>query len=130
MVEKKIYSVAFKRMVAKAYYTGGKSLVTLGKEYNVKSSTIHSWTKRYKEEFGSEVVIKQEMSTFKSVINTEAVVKKKKLTSEQMEQRILELEQQLKNEQMRSTVLDQMIELAERDLKVSIRKKSGAKQSK
>ena len=47
-----------------------------------------------------------------------------------MEQRILELEAQLKQEQMRSTVLDKMIDLAEQDLNISIRKKSGAKQSK
>ena len=52
------------------------------------------------------------------------------LTPEQMAQRILELEAQLKQEQMRSAVLETMIDLAESDLKISIRKKSGAKQLK
>ena len=49
---------------------------------------------------------------------------------EQIAQCILELEAQLKQEQMRSAVLETMIDLAESDLKISIRKKSGAKQSK
>ena len=130
MVEKKVYTADFQRMVAKAYYTSDKSVAKIGKEFQIKTSTVYQWTQRYKDEFAGELSIRQEISTFKSVINTEPVVEKKKLTPEQMEQRILELEQQLKNEQMRSTVLDQMIEIAERDLKISIRKKSGAKQSK
>ena len=46
------------------------------------------------------------------------------------EERIRELEQQLAKEKMRSTCLDTMIDIAERELKVDIRKKSGAKQSK
>lgn len=130
MVERKAYSEEFRRMVAKAYYTGSKSLVGLGKEFNVKPSTVYNWVLRYKDELAPQKAIRQEMSTFKSVIHTPPAVKTKKLTAQQMEQRIEELEQQLKNEQMRSTVLDQMIEIAERDLKIVIRKKSGAKQSK
>ncbi|KAA6326093.1 hypothetical protein EZS27_024755 [termite gut metagenome] len=42
----------------------------------------------------------------------------------------LELESQLKEEQMRSITLNQMIDMAEQELNISIRKKSGAKQSK
>ena len=57
-------------------------------------------------------------------------MKKEHLTAEEMARRIEELEQQLKQEQMRSIVLDQMIDLAEGELKISIRKQSGAKQSK
>jgi cell division septum initiation protein DivIVA len=57
-------------------------------------------------------------------------VKKKKMTSEQLEQRNLELEAQLKEEQMRSITLNTMIDMAEQELNISIRKKSGAKQSK
>ena len=44
------------------------------------------------------------------------------LTPEQMAQRILELEAQLKQEQMRSAVQETMIDLAESDIKISIRK--------
>jgi hypothetical protein len=54
----------------------------------------------------------------------------KKITSpELMEVRIQELERQLALEQMRSQCLDKMIEIAERELQIDIRKKSGARQS-
>ena len=57
-------------------------------------------------------------------------MKKEKLSSEQMEQRIKELEAQLQEEQMRSITLDKMIDIAEHELQIPIRKKSGDKQSK
>lgn len=130
MVEKKIYTPEFRRMVAKAYYTSNKSMAKIGKEFNICATNVSHWANMYKEEFAGEVSIRQEISTFSSVTNIEPSMKKTKLSPEQMEQRILELESQLKQEQMRSTVLDKMIDLAESDLKISIRKKSGAKQSK
>lgn len=48
----------------------------------------------------------------------------------ELEARIKELEQQLDQERLRSLCLDKMIDIAERDLNIVIRKKSGAKQSK
>lgn len=130
MVEKKVYTPAFARMVAKAYYTSDKSMAKIGKEFKVNASTVYQWSLRHKEEFSGELSIRQEIRTFSSVTNVDPVMKKPKLSPNQMEQRILELEAQLKQEQMRSTVLDKMIDLAEQDLNISIRKKSGAKQSK
>lgn len=130
MVETQVFSEAFKRMVAKAYYTSNKSLAKIGQEFKVHSSNVYHWSRHYKDEFSGEVSIRQEIRTFQSVTNIEPEMKNPKLSPDQMEQRILELEAQLKQEQMRSMVLDKMIDLAELDLKISIRKKSGAKQSK
>jgi len=45
----------------------------------------------------------------------------------ELEAKIKKLEQQLDYEQLRTLALDTMIDIAERDLKISIRKKSGAK---
>ena len=66
----------------------------------------------------------------KFVVSSIIPMKEEKLPIEAMEERIRELEQQLAKEKMRSTCLDTMIDIAERELKVDIRKKSGAKQSK
>lgn len=130
MVERQEFTEEFRRMVAKSYYTSDKSLVTLGKEFKINRGTIYNWVIRYKEDFSKETVNMHEIRTFSSVTNTKPAMKKKEQTPLQMSERILELEQQLKHEQMRTIVLDQMIDLAEQDLKISIRKKSGAKQSK
>lgn len=130
MVEQNKYTEEFQRMVAKSYYTCDKSVAKIGKEFNVKTGTVFSWVKRYQLDYQQLSSIHQEISTFHSVINTEFQMKKKILSPEQMEQRIKELEAQLKQEQMRSITLDKMIDVVEQELQIPIRKKSGAKQSK
>jgi hypothetical protein len=55
--------------------------------------------------------------------------KNKKLLPEAMEVHIRELEQQLAVEKMRSESMCRMTEIAGRELKIDIRKKSGARQS-
>ena len=42
MVDRTIYSLEFRRMVAKAYFTSSKSLSEIGKEFNVKMTTVHT----------------------------------------------------------------------------------------
>jgi transposase-like protein len=69
MVEKKEYSPEFRRMVAKAYLTTHKSAGALGKEFKINTVTVLRWSRLYQDEFSNELAIKQEMSTFKSVIN-------------------------------------------------------------
>ena len=117
-------------MIAKAYYTSNKSHVEIGKEFNTSPGNVSRWFRLCRHEFLGESFICQESATFNAVSNLSPTMNKPDLTPEQMAQRILELEAQLKQVQMRSAVLETMIDLAESDLKISIRKKSGAKQSK
>ena len=56
-------------------------------------------------------------------------MRKEELLPEAKDARICELERELAKEKMRSECLEKMIEIAERELKIDIRKKSGAKQS-
>jgi hypothetical protein len=56
-------------------------------------------------------------------------MQKEALPPEKQMERIIELEHRLPLEKMRSDSLSKMIEIAERELKIDIRKKSGAKQS-
>lgn len=51
-------------------------------------------------------------------------------TQESMVKRIKELEEALERERLINLATNKMIDIAERDLNVSIRKKSGARQSK
>lgn len=132
MVEQKRYSEEFQRMVAKAYYTSNKSIAKIGKEFNVPVSTVTHWSQRYRSDYQESFVIRQEINTFRAVKNTDPLMKKQKeqLSPEQKEQRIQELEAQLNQEQMRSITLDKMIDVAEQEFQIPIRKKSGAKQSR
>lgn len=47
-------------------------------------------------------------------------MKKEKITSEELEKRILSLEKDLEQERMRSICLDKMIDIAEQELKIDI----------
>jgi hypothetical protein len=91
--------------------------------FQVKQDTVSSWVYRKNSSSNQENTITLEASNVMPM-------KKEKLTPEQMEQHILDLEHQLEQEKMRSVCLDKMIDIAERELKLDIRKKSGAKQPK
>ncbi|WMI95433.1 helix-turn-helix domain-containing protein [Bacteroides fragilis] len=91
--------------------------------FQVKRNTVSSWVYRKR-------VAPNSKESSKFVVLSVIPMKGEKLPIEAMEERIRELEQQLAKEKMRSTCLNTMIDIAERELKVDIRKKSGAKQSK
>ncbi len=127
---KKEYSEELKRRVAQCYHTSDLSLVKVGKKFGVSARCVFYWARFYQSEFAQEAQLRQEITTFGAVTNTSKPMKEKKLTPEQMVARIAELEQKLEHEKMHRIVLDTMIDIAERDLNIAIRKKSGAKQSK
>lgn len=134
MEVRKKCSESLKRHIAKSYYRGTKSTYVLAREYDFSQTSIHKWVKLYREEFAPDLAIKQEVTTFGSLDNKKKVKNMQKQTTklsrEELIRRVSELEKNLEHEKMRGIVLDKMIDIAERDLKIPIRKKSGAKQSK
>ena len=106
-----------------AYYNSNESVDMIARRFQVKRDTVSSWVHRKR-------VASNPKKSSKFVVSSIIPMKEEKLPIEAMEERIRELEQQLAKEKMRSTCLDTMIDIAERELKVDIRKKSGAKQSK
>lgn len=57
------------------------------------------------------------------------MTEKEKQDSELLNKRILALEKQLSSEKLRNLALEMLIDVAEEELEVDIRKKSGTKQS-
>lgn len=121
--ERKFYSREFRERVLDAYYNSNESANMIAIRFQVKPETVKSWV--YRKSVSSE-----SQKNGKFVVSSIIPMEKNKLPVEAMEERIRELEQQLAQERMRSTCLDTMIDVAERELKIAIRKKSGAKQSK
>ena len=123
--ERRYYTEEFKEQVLAAYNSSDESASEIARRFRVNQETVKSWVYR-----------KRTLSSFYSAesvkfaeTGTNRMEKKKKLSPEEMEACIRELEQQLAVEKMRSESLSKMIEIAERELKIDIRKKSGAKQS-
>ncbi len=116
------YSRDFKRLVVKTYYESDASLQQVAENFNIKSGAIiHRWLRIFGDEFNPLVMKKKKA---RDLANSS-----REIPNGELQLRIKELEQALEREKLRSFALDKMIDIAERDLNVSIRKKSGAKQS-
>ncbi len=117
----KLFTDELKLEIVKEYLTTSKSVKDLQEKYNFGgSNNITNWMCKFGIKYPSEDQIK-----LKKVISKE----KGKTTRELfLEKKLKELERSLSYEQLRTETLSTMIDIAERDLKISIRKKSGPKQ--
>jgi transposase len=110
----------FKYQVVQEYLETDLSQIELQKKYGIKgNSSILKWMRKFglKEPDEDQIKIRQMMSK-----ETE-----KTLHERELEEKVKELEKLLEHEKLRTMALDTMIDIAERELKISIRKKSGAK---
>ena len=118
----KLYSDEEKIAIIDEYLTGNQTAKSIQKKYGLQGhSQIQDWMivfglrgKRLKDAQDSTAEINSQQVNYPT----------------DLEKRVKQLEQELENERLRVVLLDKIIEIAERDLKISIRKKSGAKQSK
>jgi transposase-like protein len=120
--ERKFYSEEIKERVLTAYYNSNESVSMIAQRFDISRNTVSSWVYRKKtaDKSGKRVKLASLESTF---------MNGKELSAEEKDMRIKELERALSVEKMRSESLEKMIEIAERELKIDIRKKSGARQS-
>jgi len=129
-MEKKLfqphYDREFKTKVIEEYLATGCSKMFLLRKYDIQfKSAIQTWMRvlGYNDP-GSQ----PQKFKFGQLIFT-SLAKQKENTSEstELQKRIRELERQLEDEKLRSEAYARMIEKAEKELKISIRKKGGTK---
>jgi hypothetical protein len=108
---------AFRRWLVREIQSGRMSINEAVEKFDFKStspvSLIRSWIERY----SSEVVLTLPVMSEKERQKVEALQKQLKL-----------LEKQLEDAQMKNVALETLIDVAEDQLKIKIRKKSGPKQ--
>ena len=111
----------FKFMVVQEYLNTDISLVELKKKHSIRGNgSVSNWMRK----FGGDKVTDEQISIQKAMSKeVEKTPQERKL-----EAKIKELEKALEQERLRTLALNTMINIAERDLKISIRKKSGTKQ--
>jgi transposase-like protein len=95
------------------YLLGTATYRQLGVKYDVDYRIIHSWVMKFQ---GKEK--KQENSSSKSVEDK----------VETISPEVVALREELRLEKLRTELLNAIIDIAEKDLKVSIRKKFGTRQ--
>jgi transposase-like protein len=107
-------------MVVQDYLSSGISKEELKRKYNYTGcNNIYRWMRKFGLSEPSEYQIKLHRCMAKE--------QQKSKSEQELELRIKKLEEDLKLEQFRTKALNTMIDIAERELKVDIRKKSGAK---
>jgi len=109
-----------KFQVVQEYMDTDVSQRELMQKFNIRGvHTIKKWMRKFDLQAPSQ----QEIELQRTMANQ----KEKTSYERELEAKVKKLEQQLDDEQLRTLALETMIEIAERDLKISIRKKSGAK---
>ena len=112
------------------YLTRGVGYRQLAKKYGVSRTTINKWVMIHQGIHNLEPTEKQQkyyLSGMKNNAENNAVPEDK--NTQELTQKIALLEKQLAWEKLRSEALDTMINIAEKQLDISIRKKSGTQQS-
>jgi len=111
----------FRFQVVQEYLNTGISQKELQEKYSIGGNNcITTWMRK----FGGNKVTDEQISIQKAMAKElDKTVQERKL-----EAKIKELEKALDQERLRTLALNTMINVAERDLKISIRKKSGTKQ--
>ena len=112
------YPKSFRMEVARDYLEGPLSYQEVAEKYGLKGrETVKEWVKVFRKKSDLCTTILAPMTEEEQ--QEQAALKK----------RIKELEAQLKQERLRSLAYDTMIEVAEEELGIEIRKKSGTKRS-
>src|SRR5688572_18575102 len=116
-----VYCESFRRKVIEEYLSSNVSKMSLLRKYDIKmKSGIQRWMQLYGYKEKQPSVL-----TFTS-ISSYALVRKMNTgnaSKKELEQKIKELERQLEDEKLRSEAFERIIEKAEKELKIPIRKK-------
>lgn len=84
----------------------------LGEKHGIDFRIIHSWVVKFRGKPEKSMKVKSEASV---------------LPVNQKDTEVSQLREELRKEKLRTELLNAMIDIAEKDLKINIRKKSGTK---
>ncbi len=117
----------FKEQIIQEYLIQGGGFRKFAEKYGISRTTICKWVMIHQGIHNLPLTEKQEKYSVYSMTN-----KRKKLNIEEqqsaevLQQKIAALEKQLEWEKLRTEALNTMIDIAEKDLNISIKKKPGA----
>lgn len=125
--ERHRYPVAFKHSVIKEYLAGGIGYRALLRKYNIRSNgSIVNWMRQLG--YSEDAVKDRYLPAIKPLLLASTKTNKATISSgESQEQRIQELERLLEDEQLRSEAYQRMIDIAEKEFNIPIRKKPNTK---
>lgn len=120
----RLYDPVFKRMVVDEYLATRPPMETLQRKYGIKgNSTLQRWLKQ----FGYLDKKQKPLPKFGELIFPTLKKPADKATNDELQKKIRELERQLEDEKLRSEIYVRIIDKAEKELNIPIRKKPNTK---
>lgn len=111
------YEISFRRWLVSQIDTGNISIKEARDKFHLSPTEYKKIIKRWQERYSDELHL-----------SLQAMSSKDRATNAKLEQRIKELERQLELAQMKDVAMNTMIDIAEKEYKLVIRKKYGPKQ--
>ena len=106
----------------------GAGFRKLAQKYGISRTTICRWVLIHQGIHNLPPTEKQEKYSTSSMNSSPKKSSSQEQSVEELQKKIATLEKQLQWEKLRSEALDTMINIAEKDLNIQIRKKPGAQQ--
>jgi transposase len=120
--KKTLYSEEYKLSVLRDYYENGSSKSEISRKWHLSGPTlIKSWLERYP-------ISSESLSLSRKLIDDLMKKHSPQTKEEELTLRIKELEKALELEKLRSLAYSTMIDIAEKEFNIPIRKKPGTKQ--
>ena len=126
---RQLYPRQFKKRIVEEIVSGLKGPSEASRDYGIHVTIIQRWVKKYRNQIFTKET-KEELplySMVKKKDNPETDLEKK---VKSLEEENMQLRKKLMHSDLRGEALDKLIEIAERTYGISVRKNSGAKQSK
>ena len=120
-----MYDKLVRQSIIDEYLVGGISFRKLGKKYGISNMTVNRWIWEYRCCVDNELL--ETKAANLQVMKEENPADQHVLP---LAEQIKLLQKQLAQEQLHNRLLTAMIDIAEEELKIPIRKKYGTKQSK
>lgn len=122
------YSETFKRRVIDEYLVSGVPKLIIQRKHGIKfKSAIATWIKQLGYSDADKKISILRVSNQLELAKKYTTEQSPQKDTKALEKRIKELEGQLEDEKIRTEMLSRMIDVAETELKVPIRKKSNTK---
>ncbi|MEQ8425111.1 MAG: hypothetical protein RIA63_10405 [Cyclobacteriaceae bacterium] len=121
---RQMFDESFKRMVIEEYLATKCSKMELLRKYNIHfKSAIQTWMKK----LGYQDTVRPQRIKFDKSLPIALAMPTKSENVRELQKKIQELEQQLQDEKLRSEAYSRIIDKAEKELKIQIKKKPNTK---
>jgi hypothetical protein len=111
------FEISFRRWIVSQLDSGLISLEEIRDRFHLSRTEYKKIIKKWQERYSDELHLSLSLMS-----------SKERADHKKLEQRIKELEKQLEYAQMKNVAINTLVDIAEKELKISIRKKSGPKQ--